>query len=381
MTPVLVISLLAGAADPQPEPPLVLVLPVLGVAPREMSLPLAEEIAEALLLQIPEGGVRVAAERPTSRLIPEEAERVFEARGREVNARAVVWGELLMPADCTAVRRIKLRILDVGTGLVLERVLCPAGAGAADLAGAMAGAVAASFRSGLIAGLVLPEKEKKPSGGGLEKMARSARRRCPPPIPCPPCPPSEPPQCPRCTPCPEPGRGRLRLATGFAATSHPRLRNPSLGIVLGGGWKIHRRLELGLEVQAVFPTNSIAATEVRALYHEWPLALWGRLLFGGNRFEGIVDLSLVLSWSRLDSLLERFASSVSIDRFDPALRLRGGVRWWLSRDLALELLAGGCYWLRIQSYNYLYLGIPIEVLRLERWSAEGTLSLVVAFGG
>jgi len=109
------------------------------------------------------------------------------------------------------------------------------------------------------------------------------------------------------------------------------------------------------------------------------VALAGRLRWG-RKWQFFTGVEMLLALNRLDALLKKIPDAVGISRFDPALGLCAGVRWWPKRSLALQLGACGDCWLRVQRYNYLYLGLPLEVLRLDRFSASAQLQLLVPWG-
>jgi len=358
--------LLAGGGEHPP--PKLLVLPIMGLAPREMALPGAEEIGQAVLLQCEAGELQVAVEQPTGRALPEEAEMVFAARGREIGAVAVVWGELVEPADCSAPRRIRMRLLEISTQLIIERILCPNQGSPGDIARAMGLAVVNALHSGALASLAPARHLEKPPTSKGKACAPPAA--CPPCSACPPCPaPAQPPPAPKYPQAPH------FIQAGVGISTHPRLRDPSPQLSAGVFFSPTGFLEIGLELVAQRATN-IAAGEVSAVYQTWPVTLSGRLRWGAT-WQFFAGLEILLAVNHLDALLKKIPDAVGIDRFDPALGLCAGVRWWPKRSLALQLGACGDCWLRVQRYNYLYLGLPLEVLRLDRFSASAQLQLVV----
>ncbi|MBW1871180.1 MAG: hypothetical protein JRJ19_03895, partial [Deltaproteobacteria bacterium] len=117
---------------------LLLVLPIFGVAPPEISLPSANSMAESLLLELPDKSLKIVSEHPAGRIEPEDIESVIRARAEELGAKGVVWGELVRPNKCPAVRLVRIRILDLGSGIILDRDLCPQATGAETLSRAIA---------------------------------------------------------------------------------------------------------------------------------------------------------------------------------------------------------------------------------------------------
>jgi len=376
-----VLVVLAGlpAWAQKSEERVILVLPIFGVPPPEMDLPGAKHIAESLLLQLPEENLKVVSERPAGRVLPDELEKTVKARALELDARAVIWGELLRPGECRAPRIVRIRILDPGAHTILDRDLCPEGTGAETLSLAIAVACANALRSGLIQSLgMIGEAGRKKIAAGIPKAHRRVQKRmkCPKPKACP-----APAPCPVCKQekilTAEPRRS-WRLSAGSFYTSHPRWESYGVGAMLEISWAPLDWLELGLGIRAS-RGRRIEVTEVKAVYSNWPLYAWARGLLGNDILQGTLDLGFVADWSRLDALLDRFDNSIRIDRFNPALICRLGVLWWVSERLGLHLLAGSTVYLRRQRYSYSYLGLPVEVLDLSSWSLELALLLVVPF--
>ncbi|RLB52600.1 MAG: hypothetical protein DRI34_14490 [Deltaproteobacteria bacterium] len=370
----------AGGAPPA----VVLVLSLPRQGPPELRLPGASQVADTILLQFPSGQVSTVVEQPVGLADGEEFAATVRKRSRQLQAGMALWFTVASPApDCAAPRRLRLSLLDVASGEVSERLLCPAGAGAADIAQAVALAAAGALRRLIVTG------RRDAGKGGLERLlprrdsrTARARSRCPP---CPrrQCPPRQAAHDTSCPPCPAPvlpvqKPGRFRLAAGFVATSHPRPSAAGYGVGVEFSLRLLNWLEVGLDVAAT-ASRRLDAVEVRALYQDWPLALWLRGCFGSGRIEGLVDAGVTIDLVNLDALLERFSESITVSRIDPALRLRAGMRWWMTRRVGLELLAGTSVYLRTQRITYLYLGLPVEVLNMERLSFDGSLALVVAF--
>lgn len=369
----------AGAA-----PALVLVLALPQHVPPELQLPSARLVADTILLQFPGGQVTVVVEQPAGLAAGEELLAGVKQRARQLQATMVLWFTTRPPtADCAAPRRLQVSLLDMATGDVSVRLLCPAGVGAADIAQVVALAAAGALRRLMVTG-------EGGRGQALERLlprrslsaAPAHRRRCPP---CPrqKCPPRRVGDGTGCRPCPAPTlpprkRERFRLAAGFATATHPRPSAATFGVGVEFSLQLLDWLELGVGIMGA-SSRHLEALEVRALYHNWPLAAWLRGCFGSASVKGLVDAGLVIDLVNLEALLERFSESVTVSRVDPALRFRAGIRWWMTRSVGAELLAGTSIYLRTQRINYLYLGLPVEVLDMERVSFEGILALLVAF--
>jgi hypothetical protein len=362
---------LARAGEPERK---LLVLPIFGVVPPEMEIPGAQRIAESLLLELPES-IAVMAEEPAGKLVPEDIEGLVRSRAEELAAVAVVWGELKAPKICQAPRLVRIRILDLGSNLILDRDLCPEEADAGDLSRAIAVATMNALRSGLVQSLSLIDDH---AGKVAKKIPKAPRcPKCPEPEPCP-----QPEPCPRCEcpECPKPPRPEFFLAAGPLFTSHPQWSSYGLGLAAEFSYSPLEWLEVGLGMQAVRGRH-VQVTDVDALYTSWPVVLFGRARFGGTVLEVTADLGFMLTWSRLDALLESQAakSTAEVERVNPGVLGRAGLRWWITRNAGLHLLVGSTVYLRRQRYSYGYYGFATSVLSMHVASFESQLMLTLAF--
>jgi len=371
----------ADGGQPATKPSaLLMVMPVFGVAPPELQVPGPRLMAESLLLELP-AGVEVITEEPAGRPVPEDLEGLVRARAAERGAAVVVWGELRPPSFCAAARTVRIRILDTGTGTILDRDLCPAGTTSDNLSRAIAVATVHALRSGLVEslGFIKDRESVSRMAAGIPTRAER-RRRCPPPRKCKPCPrpaPCPPCRCPSQTPCPEPGRSRWFLAAGPLVTSHPRWSALGVGAALELSWSPWSWFETGLGILTT-RGRLINGRELRALYTSWPVLLWARLRLGCARLEGTLDLGATVAWTRLEALLERFAQVRAFDRINPAVFSRLGLRWWIDGGFGLHALLGGTLYLRRQQYTYGVLGQADGVLTMQLASMETMLLLSVA---
>lgn len=369
--------LLPPARAGEPERKL-LVLPIFGVVPPEMEIPRAGRIAESLLLELPES-IQVTAEEPAGMLlVPEDIEGLVRSRAEELMAVAVVWGELKAPKTCHAPRLVRIRILDLGSNLILDRDLCPEDADAEALSRAIALATMNALRSGLVQSLSLIGDRI----GRIAETVPEAPRcpECPRPEPCPenePCPVCE---CFGCPACPKPKRPRFFLAAGPLFSSHPAWSSCGLGAGVELSYSPLLWLEAGLGVQAVRGRH-VRVTDVDALYTSWPAHAFGRVRFGGLSLEATFDLGFMLTWSRLDALLEAQAArkTAEVSRVNPGVFGRAGLRFWLFKNAGLHLLLGSTVYLRRQRYTYGYYGFAGAVLSMQLASLEGLLLFVAAF--
>jgi|GEM_PF-1882195 len=357
-----------------------LVLPIFGLVPPEMELPSSAAIAESLALELEGRGLEVHAEQPAGRVVPEDLEGAVRDRAREIDAQGAVWGELRPPGSCRAPRLVRIRILDVNSNIILDRDLCPSETGIDVLARAIALATANALRSGLVESLKLIDDAESAADLAAAIPDKSV---CPECSACPPCPPQkecpEPRPCPQPPPCPEPPRPDFRVAAGFLFTSHPRWQSYGLGAALEISWTPLTWLETGLGLYAG-RGRRIGVTDVQGLYSSWPVSVWARGILGDDRLEGTLDLGFVAAWSRLDALLERFEDSIRVDRFNPGVFARLGLRWWIGRLLGIHFTVGSTLFVRRQRYSYSYLGLDVEVLSLDPWSLDCAVFLVVPFG-
>jgi hypothetical protein len=367
---ILGLTVLLPPARPEEPKRRLLVLPIFGVVPPEMEIPRAGRIAESLLLELP-GGIQVITEEPAGKLVPEDIEELVRFRAEDLRAVAVVWGELKAPKTCQAPRLVRIRILDLGSNLILDRDLCPEEADAGALSRAIAVATMTALRSGLVQSLsFIGDRERTVA----EKIPPAPEcPECPEPKPCPqpePCPPCE------CPGCPEPGRPRFFLAAGPLFTSHPTWSSRGLGAGVEVSYSPLGWLEAGLGVQAVRGRH-VRVTDVDALYTSWPA-----LLFGGLAVEATVDLGFMLTWSRLDALLEaqEAKKTAEVERVNPGVFARAGLRFWITRHAGLHLLLGSTVYLRRQRYTYGYYGFAGTVLSMQVASLEGLVLFVVSFG-
>ncbi len=233
-----------GLVGPIEARPLLLVLPILGECPPEMSLPDESHLAESILLELPvlggpqgETPLRVQAEKPAGLSEGESWEAELRRRGAELGAVAVLWAELLPPGDCAASRRVGLRILDLERDVLLERNICPSGAGAASLSRAMALATVLALAAGEIPGLPVRPREQIAEVSPAPvvpdvKPADKTAQACPI---CPP-PPGKPPV-PRST---------WFLSAGGHFSSHPNWSSWGMGVEGALAWSPWYWFELGL---------------------------------------------------------------------------------------------------------------------------------------
>jgi len=371
-----IVFFLPAARAEEPERRL-LVLPIFGVVPPEMEIPRAQRIAESLLLELP-GSISVMAEEPAGELVPEDVEALVRARAEELEAVAVVWGELKAPKTCQAPRLVRIRILDLGSNLILDRDLCPEEADAEALSRAIAVATMNALRSGLVQSLSL-------IGDHAEKVAQAIPKapKCPPcpePKPCPKPEPCSECECPLCPECPKPPRPDFCLGAGFLFTSHPQWGSYGLGVAAELSYAPLNWLEVGAGIQAVRGRH-VNVTDVDALYTSWPAILFGRVRFLFSRLELTADLGFMLTFSRLDVLLEagQAKKTEEIERLNPGVFARAGLRLWLSENVGLHLLAGPSVYLRRQRYIYSYYGFPTAILSMQLVSLDTQLQLTAAF--
>ena len=89
----------------------------------------------------------------------------------------------------------------------------------------------------------------------------------------------------------------------------------------------------------------------------------------------------MLTWSRLDVLLEagQVDKIEEIQRVNPGVFGRAGLRYWMTPGVGLHLLIGSTVYLRRQRYVYAYYGFPTSILSMQLASFEGQLLLVAAF--
>lgn len=372
--PILVLALLAwppraSAEEPGQPEPLLVVMPIFGTSPPEMELPWAEHLAESLLLALPVNSLRVTAQEPTGPVLPGTVEPVARQRGDELGAAAVMWGELIPAGPCSAPRMIRLRILDLGTETLYTRELCPEQAGRDDISRAMALAAVTALRSGEVGELRIPEAKRHP------KPRISRAPRCPKCRACAPCP-----DCPPCpvaaTARPHPSQGRLFVRLGPQATSHPRWSSAGYGVEAGLLWAPLTWLEIGVGMQAL-RGRSFRAEDVQALYTSWPVLVWLGFWWQDGELELGLTLGGQVAWTRLDVLLERLETATSVERVNPVVYARAGLRYWTPWGFGLQLQAGPAVFLRRQQYTY---GTTLgneTVLHMQTVSLEAGLHLIV----
>jgi hypothetical protein len=89
----------------------------------------------------------------------------------------------------------------------------------------------------------------------------------------------------------------------------------------------------------------------------------------------------MLTWSRLDVLLEASQAKKieEIERVNPGVFGRAGLRLWLTRNVGLHLLLGPGVYLRRQKYVYSYYGFPTAILSMQLVSFDAQLQLTAAF--
>ena len=377
LTAILSVVILLPSAQAGEQERKLLVLPIFGVVPPEMEIPRAQRMAESLLLELP-GSIQVMAEEPAGKLVPEDVEELVRDRAEELRAVAVVWGELKAPKTCQAPRLVRIRILDLGSNIILDRDLCPEDADAEALSRAIAVATMNALRSGLVQSLSLISDHPNQVAEKIPEVPKCPE--CPKPEPCPtpePCPPCE---CPQCPECPKPPRPKFFLAAGPLFTSHPQWDSYGLGAAVELSYSPLEWLEVGLGVQAVRGRH-IQVTDVDALYTNWPAIAFGRVRIGGSAWEVTGDLGFMLTWSRLDVLLEAQAAkkTTEVERVNPGVFGRAGLRYWISEDVGLHMLIGSTIYLRRQKYTYGYYGFPTSILSMQLASFEGQLLLAAAF--
>jgi len=370
---ILVFLPLARAEEPERR---LLVLPIFGVVPPEMEIPRAQRIAESLLLELPES-ISVMAEEPAGKLVPEDIEGLVRSRAEELEAVAVVWGELKVPKTCQAPRLVRIRILDLGSNLILARDLCPEEADAEALSRAIAVATMNALRSGLVQSLSLIGDHAKKVAKDIPKAPKCPKCDCvvcPKPEPCPEC------KCPECLGCPEPPRPNFFLAAGPLFTSHPQWSSYGLGVAAEFSYAPLDWLEVGAGLQAVRGRH-VRVTDVDALYTSWPAILFGRARLAFSRLELTADLGFMLTFSRLDVLLEasQAKKTEEVERLNPGVFGRVGLRLWLSDNVGLHLLTGPSVYLRRQRYIYSYYGFPTAILSMQLVSFDAQLQLFAAF--
>ena len=122
-------------------------------------------------------------------------------------------------------------------------------------------------------------------------------------------------------------------------------------------------------------------TDVDALYTYWPAAVFGRARWGWSHLEFTADLGFMLTFSRLDVLLEsgQINKVEEVERVNPGVLGRAGLRYWFSESVGLHLLIGSSVYLRRQRYVYGYYGFPTSVLSMQLASFESQLLLTAAF--
>ena len=367
----------ARAEDPERK---LLVLPIFGVVPPEMEIPRAQHVAESLLLELPET-ITVLAEEPAGRLVPEDIEGLVRSRAEDLEAVAVVWGELKVPKTCQAPRLVRIRILDLGSNLILDRDLCPEEADAGALSRAIAVATMNALRSGLVQSLSLIDDHAEKVAKAIPEAPKCPD--CPEPEPCPepqPCPECDCVEYPTCPDCPGPPPPEFFLSAGPLFTSHPQWSSWGLGVAAEFSWAPLSWLEVGAGIQAIRGRH-VNVTDVDALYTSWPAVLFGRARYSVSNLELTADLGFMLTWSRLDVLLEAGQAKriEEIDRVNPGIFGRAGLRLWLSYNVGLHLLMGPSVYLRRQRYIYSYYGFPTAILSMQLVSFDAQLLLYAAF--
>ncbi len=351
---------------------LLVVFPIFGTCPPEMRLPWAGHVAESLLLELPAGSLRVEAQEPTDPVMPGTVEQVARQRGAELGAQAVLWGELAPPGSCKAPRTIRLRILDLENEKLLNRELCPEDAAFEDISRAIALATLAALRSGEVQSLKLIEDNAPP----VRKLA-SAIDEAPSCPECPECPACAPcPETPRPPPCPSPWESDVFLTIGGQFSSHPGWDSVGFGAEAGLSWAPLSWLELGLGLQAL-RGRSVEVDEVHALYTSWPALIWAAFRLVSGTFEVQAAVGLQVAWSRMDVLLPRLEVATSIERVNPAIYGRVGLRYWTPWGFGLQLVAGPTVYLRRQRYTYGTEYATRTVMSMQTVSLEAGLHLVV----
>jgi len=323
------------------------------------------------LLELPAGALRVETD---AGLLEGPGGTVAAARqrGGARGAAGAVWGELIPPGKCPAVRMLRIRILEVARDEVIDRELCPAQANPEALARAIALGVAQSLRSG--------------GGQGLHILDRASTAApvvpAPPPCPlCPPCPaaparPETPPVGPPPPPPPEKAAPRVFLSAGPVFSSHPRWGSAGVGFSAEMSWAAWPWLHLGLGA-AGFPPRSIEVVDLVASYAEWPVEVFGRVPLRWGPAELLLDAGVFLSFSWMDALITSADDSVHFDRFNPGIGVRAAVRWWAGAGWALEARAGAAFFLSRQRYVYQFFDQEIVLLAMQPVSLEAAFLLTV----
>ena len=351
---------------------LILVFPLFGEVPPEFELPTATRIAESLMLELP-ANIRAVAETPAQMPQPGEAQKLARTRAVEMGAVVAIWGELMDPGSCTAPRLLLISTINVESGTVLKRNVCPEDAGPGIISRAIALATMNSLRSGLVKSMSLVEDNTRDSAKSASDIPEAPR--CPEPPP--------PEKCPQvqCPPLPEPLRPRFLFSVGPLVSSHPNWDSFGIGAEIDFFYSPRPWLELGLGIQA-FRGRYVKISNVNALYNDWPLIINSRFRFGGATLEGTADLGFMLAWTQLEALFKHpaVASVKSVTKWNPAISASLGLRWWTSWGIGLHLQAGPTVYLRRQLYRYRIDGVTEIVLSMQVVSLHASFSLVIPFG-
>jgi hypothetical protein len=351
---------------------LMLVFPVFMDVPEELELPSAARIAESLLMELP-ANVEAVAQTPAAMPPPGQTRAMAQAQAEKTGAVVAIWGELGDPGSCKAPHVLRINILDVDSGNVLKRNLCPEQADPGALSRAIALVIMNTFRSGLVKSIGLIEnKARKPKNLAAEIPKVTS---CPEPEPCPKT--EKVPEV-KCPAPPEPPGPSFFISTGFIFSSHPSWESCGFGAGIDVLYSPTPWFEMGLGVQALRGRH-VKVSDVNGLYTDWPLSIRGRVRFGGAALEGTADLGFLIAMTRLEVLFEKpiGLSVKNVTKWNPAMFASLGLRWWMPFGLGLHLQAGPTVYLRRQLYRYTIDGVTEIVMSMQVVSFHASLSLVV----
>ncbi len=380
-------AVLASPAGPGHDvrPVKVLILLPENKPPPELNLPPEQQIADMLRVQLMSEDVELVIE---SQAMPADGgyvEQYAYQRADQVGADAVLWLAIVPPKrGCAAPRMLVLGMARGEESPVSRKEICPPAGERSVLLRVVGLAVETMFK-GAVAGLLEERRQKAERRAEVvADRAGTESSRCPP------CPSKATPSCPevecpacQCPPCDVqeavPGRLRLlRIAAGIAFASHPGWSSPALRLRAEIDVAPSDLIELGAVV-AVSATRGVEVVNVKGLYQEWLVGLLARAMLGTGNLEGFAELGAHLQLSGLRALLVDFGEARKIERIDPLIRAGAGGRWWISGGIGLQLSASLDAYLRTQRVLYNYLGVPVTVLDMDRFSLNLGLSLVGAF--
>jgi len=351
---------------------LMLVFPVFMKAPDELKLPSAARIAESLLMELP-ANVRAVAQTPSPMPQPGQARDLVQAQAKKRGAVVAIWSELVDPGACQAPHILQINILEVESGNILKRNLCPEEADPGALSRAIALVIMNTFRSGLVKSISLIENKVRDSKDLAADIPKAPD--CPEVKPCPKA--EKVPEV-KCPALPTPPRSSFFISTGFMFSSHPSWDSSGLGVGIDVLYSPTAWFELGLGVQALRGRH-VNVSDVNALYTDWPLSIWGRVRFGSAELEGTADLGFLIAMTRLEVLFEKpiGLSVKNVTKWNPAMFASLGLRWWMPFGLGLHLQAGPTVYLRRQLYRYSIDGVTEIVMSMQVVSFHASLSLVI----